>query len=283
MQDYRIFCPSETPEGAAVGLVKNLCLLAQITSINDTTWANKAVGRILRGTSEGTVPVMVNGSITTHVADGAVAATTLRAARRNGSLFQDASITWDPLAGVEVFTDAGRICSPVFVASALPRLPELLRTYMKHELWDALVEHGVIELLDKREEEECVVAANIDMFLGAPEKYSHVEIDNSCMLGPTAGTIPFSSHNQAPRNIYQASMQKQAVGMPMLNIGTRFDTHMYVMNHVTRPLVSTRVGNDPIINFELPSGVSPIVAIACYGGLNQEDSLIVSKGAVERN
>jgi len=33
---------------------------------------------------------------------------------------------------------------------------------------------------------------------------------------------------------------------------------------------------------ELPAGINAIVAIACYGGYNQEDSIIVNKGALDR-
>ena len=280
--DWRLFCPSETPEGAAVGLVKNLALLASITTGSETVWAESTVRLLLRDANTGPIPVMVNGSTVCTVADGDAVAKQLRDARRNGMLLADSSITWDTMVGVEVFMDGGRICSPVYVAESLHRLPEIVRTNAHHDLWPALVDQGVIEWLDKREESQCLVAANVDMYLSDPARYTHVEIDPSCIFGPTTACIPFSDHNQAPRNISQASMHKQAISMPMLNVHERFDVHLYAMNYPTRPIVSTRVGCDPIISFELPSGVSPIVAILCYGGMNQEDSLIISKGAIER-
>jgi DNA-directed RNA polymerase II subunit RPB2 len=33
---------------------------------------------------------------------------------------------------------------------------------------------------------------------------------------------------------------------------------------------------------ELPAGINAIVAIGCYGGYNQEDSIIINKGALDR-
>jgi DNA-directed RNA polymerase II subunit RPB2 len=246
---------------------------------------------------------MVNGSIVKNVRDGPAVAQIIRSARRTGRMVPETSVTFDQYEGVQIFADSGRICSPVFVASALDRLPGILRHYQHHDLWDGLVGEGVIEFLDKREEAQCLIAMNIDTYLADPGPHTHVEIDPSVIFGPTTGAdnvirshrrpctrklpppphltapptrlrtacIPFSDHNQAPRNIYQASMHKQAIAMPMLMIDNRFDVHLYKMNYPTRPLVSTRVGNDPIISLELPSGCSPIVAILCYGGQNQED------------
>ena len=41
-----------------------------------------------------------------------------------------------------------------------------------------------------------------------PLKYTHIEIDETVIFGSTVAQIPFSDRNQAPRNIYQASMGK---------------------------------------------------------------------------
>ena len=105
-----------------------------------------------------------------------------------------------------------------------------------------------------------MVASDIDMLLRDPGRYTHVELDPTVIFGPTTACIPFSDHNQAPRNIYQASMHKQAISMPTFSVEHRFDVHMYAMAYPTRPIVSTRVGNDPVVSMELPSGLSPIVA-----------------------
>ena len=90
----------------------------------------------------------------------------------------------------------------------------------------------------------------------------------------------FCVHNSS-RNVFQASMAKQAVGVFALSHQLRTDTTSHVLDYPQRPLVSTIpstfMGMD-----EMPYGTNVIVAIAVYGGWNQEDSCIVSKSAVER-
>jgi DNA-directed RNA polymerase II subunit RPB2 len=55
----------------------------------------------------------------------------------------------------------------------------------------------------------------------------------------------------------------------------------YILYGPQKPLVSTRtskyVGSD-----ELPAGENTVVALACYTGFNQEDSIVVNKTAIER-
>lgn len=81
--------------------------------------------------------------------------------------------------------------------------------------------------------------------------------------------------------VHNSSMGKQAIGVPASNYLTRPETKMQVLNYPQRPIVSTYVsmllGHD-----ELPSGENAVVAVACYTGYNQEDSVIVNKSALDR-
>ena len=61
----------------------------------------------------------------------------------------------------------------------------------------------------------------------------------------------------------------------------RADTVTHVLTYPQRPLVSTKAAD--MMGFsEMPSGINAIVAIACYTGFNQEDSVILNYGAVQR-
>ena len=59
------------------------------------------------------------------------------------------------------------------------------------------------------------------------------------------------------------------------------DTKGQIMHYPQKPLVQSRVSKY-LFNNELPTGINAIVAIGCYSGYNQEDSILFNKGAVER-
>jgi len=90
----------------------------------------------------------------------------------------------------------------------------------------------------------------------------------------------FCVHN-CPRLVYEASMMKQALGVYALSHRQRFDTITHVMHYPQKPLVETKY-NKMLHYDEMLTGCNPIVAIACYGGWNQEDSVILNKSSVDR-
>ena len=76
----------------------------------------------------------------------------------------------------------------------------------------------------------------------------------------------FCVHN-SPRNIYQSSMGKQAIGIFAQSHQIRTDTIVHVLDYPQKPLVNTKPADFLGFN-DMPSGINAIVAIACYSGFN---------------
>ena len=96
-----------------------------------------------------------------------------------------------------------------------------------------------------------------------------VESDNHSFI--TTGGIMSSNCAQG----------KQAMGVYVTNYENRMDKTAYVLNYPMRPLVDTRIMNMIQLN-KIPSGTQVIVAIMTHTGYNQEDSLLINKGSIDR-
>jgi DNA-directed RNA polymerase II subunit RPB2 len=112
-------------------------------------------------------------------------------------------------------------------------------------------------------------------------QHTHYEVHPSMIVGHMASSIPLSDHNQSPRNTYQSAMGKQAMCVYAGNYAKRLDKNGYLLLSLNRPLVETRSMNILKMH-EMQYGMNAIVAIACYGGYNQEDSIIMNRSAVNR-
>ena len=139
---------------------------------------------------------------------------------------------------------------------------------------------GIIEFLDTDESNSSYIAHGLTN-LANDTGYTHMEIHPSIMLGFLGYNIPYSNCSQAPRNVYGTGQAKQTVGMYASNFRNRFDIAAHVLSYPQRPLINTRMAKYSMAN-TLPTGINAIVAIGCYTGYNQEDSIIINKTAVER-
>jgi DNA-directed RNA polymerase II subunit RPB2 len=280
---WGIICPSETPEGASVGLVKNLSMMANITissnSVNvrellEELGVVKFTPNILKEMSK-TTRVVVNGDIMGIHREPDVLFAELKNLKRSGCINIYTSIVWNVIENeICVNTEGGRCIRPLFQVGQ-DRKVNLTRELVAHDMsWqDIMVKHtDLIEFLDVEESNTTMIAmqykdlVKIKDDIHYPVRYTHIEMHPSLMLGALAGCIPFSDHNQAPRNCYQASQGKQALGIYTSNFRHRYDTMAHVMNYPQKPLVRTKVSKY-LNNDNLPCGINAIVAIATYTGL----------------
>lgn len=299
---WGMVCPSDTPEGEACGLVKNLALLSHITM---NTAAEPIMALLyalgceelacLQGIDVvGGWSVFLNGAIIGICMNREKLVTGFRKMRRAGRINATVGIYCDnDHFCINVSSDNGRICRPlVIVHNGIPQVTEadIKDVIDGVKTFEDLVQMGRIEYLDVNEECDSMIAVYEDAIVW--EKTSgfdneqrihleqlnttHLEIAPFTLLGAVAGLIPFPHHNQSPRNTYQCAMGKQAMGAVAYNEYERMDTMLYLMVYPQQPLVKTRTIE--LIGFDkLPAGQAATVAVMSYSGYDIEDALVMNK------
>ena len=138
---------------------------------------------------------------------------------------------------------------------------------------------GVIEYIDIEETDISYIAMNENTI---NSQHTHCEIHPSTMLSVVSVNIPMCNHSFAARNIFHASQSKQAIGVYATNFKDRFDTAGYLLHYSQKPIITTKPSN--LTQSEnMPNGTNIIVAVMSYSGFNQEDSLMINRGTIERS
>jgi DNA-directed RNA polymerase II subunit RPB2 len=300
---WGFICPAETPEGHSVGVVKNMATssivsiasepslirnfltgLETLDRLEDTTAIEKFTGTrvFLNGVWIGTV----SSANTPKTVDE------LRKAKRSGMIHIHTSIIWKMnMRELWLSTEPGRLLRPVLYGPAVREIyadtsGELAKQVNSIPSWDQLLlwetpkGRNLVEYIDPGETEGCYIGMTHDDTLKKADT-THSEIHPSIVLGTIASTIPFPDHNQSPRNAYQSAMGKQAMGIYALNYRERFDAMAHVLCYPNVPLVSPYMSKFYGAQ-NMMSGQNIIVAIATYGGYNQEDSIMINRASLER-
>ena len=294
-------CPAETPEGQSIGIVKNISYLGHITIPTNSSslyeyvkpyllYVDKTPPKILYGK----VKVFVNGCWLGITETPMELYKDLKDKKYKGIINLYTSVVFDfKLLEIRVCNDGGRLTRPVLRVRDNKALinKSIIDGLVSKELsWNDLltnckIHESVMEYIDPEEQNYAMIAMKCkdDYLQDVNQKfnYTHCEIHPSTIFGVLASCIPYPEHNQAPRNTYQTAMGKQAMGVYATNYDQRMDKTAYVLNYPSRPLVDTRLMNFIKLN-NIPSGTQIHVAIMSHTGYNQEDSVLVNKGSLDR-
>ena len=299
---WGFLCVAETPEGGSVGVVKNISYMTHITTPSNSESLHQHVepfiARMERENPKdmySNIKVFVNGAWLGNTADPIELYNAFKDKKSKGIINIYTSIIFDiKNKEIRICNDAGRLTRPVlrvknnkiFITDKI--ISELNAGNLTWDdlLTDTKIDEAVLEYIDPEEQNFSMISMKpADLANKADTnyiyKYTHCEIHPSTIFGILASCIPFPEHNQSPRNTYQCAMGKQAMGMYVTNYQNRMDKTAYVLTYPSRPLVDTRVMGMIKLD-QIPSGSAVIVAIMTYSGYNQEDSILVNKGSIDR-
>lgn len=261
--------------------------------------------------------LFLNGRLLGYVEDDVSLINFLKEKRDNNFINKHVSIVLDiNLNEIRIYSDGGRMIRPLLKVkdNKLVLTKKMLKDINEEgidskkisRLNNFLLKYtGVIDYIDVEESERILVAMRVrdlnkhrkrmEREIKNPNpsgdkinrynntlylKYTHCEFHPVMMLGSVSACIPFANHNQAPRNIFSFSQTKQGKGIFATNERYRMDIS-YRLANPSYKLVQT-IPMKYLNMDKLPNGENVIVAIACYTGYNQEDSLIMNQSALDR-
>ena len=296
-------CPAETPEGASVGVVKQLSYMTHITIPTDSSYLYDIVSPMIETIEdEVTTPqslynkmkVFINGCWIGVTDEPDILLEKLYDMKYKGVINIYCGIVPNyKTMEIRISNEGGRMSRPLLKVkngNLLINDDIIKRVNEEQILWNDLfgnhlLHESVLEYIDAEEQAQRIIAMKPKDIYKTDKQYirnfTHCEIHPSTIFGILASCIPFPEHNQSPRNTYQCAQAKQAIGMYVTNFDIRMDKTSYVLANPMRPLVDTRIMNMLNMN-KIPSGQMIIVAIMTYGGYNQEDSIIFNQGSIDR-
>lgn len=283
---FSFICPYETPEGETVGIVLNLAMSAHITISTNAADVKQSVNtmKCFLSNTYGKFIVILNGQIIGSCDDSVQFKKEFDVLRFSAFPYVGLIRIFNERE-IHIETNDGRFIRPLFALGRrntilYKELAKKLHKPLSELTWEEAFNAGAIVFRDVWELEQSVVAmteADLPNY-----RCDYLEIDPaSTMMAVSASVIPLSNHSQSPRNAYQASMSKQAIGLPSLAFQNRFDTTLHVSDTFQKPITKNNMID--VLHFnEMSHGMNPIVAIMTFSGFNQEDSIVMNKGSIDR-
>jgi DNA-directed RNA polymerase beta subunit len=221
---WGFLCPAETPEGASVGVVKNLAYLTNLTIPSNSVAIYEYINQFIIPLNDKIceyedfsekVKVFVNGAWIGISENPIELYNNLKKKKHSGIFNIYTSIVFDiKNKEIKVCNDSGRLIRPllkvkdnelVINKNIIERIKN--KTIDWEELCvETVLDESVIEYIDPEEQNYNMISikpSDLKLNDHINYKYTHCEIHPSTIFGILASCIPFPEHNQSPRNTYQ--------------------------------------------------------------------------------
>lgn len=315
-------CPCESPDGASIGLIKNMALMCHITFNQHSSHIIEALSPFeiikLRDIPvhqlDSVCKLKINSNLIGAVSQPAEIVAYIKLLRRSGFINIFTSINWRIFdREINIFTEGGRCARPLLIADQVAQIGKL-KTWREMVIGTAIkeitdinttvytnpysylgIEQNNVPLLKKELSKRCGFIEYLD-----------VEESNTAMIAVSLKDLEskrcrFTHCEIHPSTIF--SLYTSTIPLSNHNQGprnifsgaqgkqaigmyaTNFNDRIDTMSYVLFYSQKPFVGTrymEYINTNKLTNGENLIVAIAAYTGYNQEDSIIINKSAIER-
>ncbi|KAM9316988.1 LOW QUALITY PROTEIN: DNA-directed RNA polymerase I subunit RPA2 [Gastrophryne carolinensis] len=272
-ESWGFLCPVHTPDGEPCGLMNHMTVTCEIvtqTNFNDNllvllcSLGVTPVDGVPGKPFSDCYQVMLDGAMVGWI-DKDLAAKLVNTLR-NFKVTQEKKMPpWTEIVLIPM-TGKASLYPGLFIFTTPSRMVRPVRNL-------AIGQEELIGTLEQ-------VFLNIAIYEGeiVPGVTTHQELFPHSLMSVVASFIPFSDHNQSPRNMYQCQMGKQTMGFPLM---TYRDNKLYRLQTPQSPLVRPTMYD----YFEMdnyPVGTNAIVAVLSYTGYDMEDAMVLNKASWER-
>jgi len=174
-------CPSETPEGHSIGVVKNFSVTCEITNDISSSpilyYLNEYITQIseldiFKFNKNSLTKLFINGDITGYIGDPDSFVKEFKNLRKKKCIHYHSSIYWDiKQYTIYVFSDKGRCTRPLL--SDIENLTIGSEEFKKLK-WNDIFNLDIIEYIDFHETENTLIGTNIK---DKTKNYTHYELD----------------------------------------------------------------------------------------------------------
>lgn len=143
-----------------------------------------------------------------------------------------------------------------------------------------LEEDSFLASLVSRIESELNTCKSSILDVSMRSKYTHAAISPSMMFSVAGLIIPYLNHIHGPRANLASKFNQQTLRGRFTNQDLLMPNEVKILNNPSLPLVKTTVA-DFVGLSDQPTGRNAIVAVGCFEGVNQEDSLVFNRSSID--